>query len=447
MGKGKKREFYSLSILVGSTAPGEFLEREDGKEEATTMGQPDDTKVEEKYAAALPEQGDRSALSSTAPLARSVWTRRLIIALTLLAWLAIGAVVLAVVGHMIGTLILLIVAGLLAYIIYPLALLLQRFMPRMLAIVVVYLVVLSALAFLLYSVISAVVQQSASFVLYIQYLLSPQGQRQLQPFIETLNKLGLSQNQLTAFGEQIAGQLQGLITQAFSVLNSIINVIVSVVVIAVLSIYFLLDGERIIDWLRYKTPLTQRENITFLLRTMHRTVGGYFRGLLLLSTIAGVSTGLMLALLGVPYAALLAVVMFVFMFIPVIGGGIALLLCSILSLSQGWVTALIVTVLGILLQFLIGQILAPRIMQDAVKIHPIVTILALFAGVELLGMGLLGGFLAVPLAGVLQSILVAFWDRWKETHPEEFPSEPVSATSKIRLRPLRRYEQRDQGRQ
>ena len=409
------------------------------------MGQPDNTQFGEEYSTSLPAKDDRIALPSPEPLARSAWMRRLIIALTILTWLAIGAVVLAVVGHFIGILILLIAAGLLAYTIYPLVLLLQRFMPRMLAIVVVYLVALSALAFLLYSVVSSVVKQSASFVPYFQYLFSPQGLRQLQPFIETLNKLGLTQDQLRAFGEQIAGQLQGLITQAVSVLNSIFNVIISVVVIAVLSIYFLLDGERIIYWLRYKTPLTQRENINFLLRTMHRSVGGYFRGLLLLSTIAGVSMGLMLAMFGVPYAALLAVVMFVFMFIPVIGGTLALLLCSIMSLSQGWVTALIVTILGILLQFLIGQFLAPRIMESTVKIHPIVAIVAMFAGIELLGMGLLGGFIAIPLAGVLQSILVAYWDRWKKTHPEEFSSESGSVTSKSSLRPSR-YGQRGQGR-
>ena len=236
-------------------------------------------------------------------------------------------------------------------------------------------------------------------------------------------------------------QLQPII----EMLNSTINIIVSVGVIALLSIYFLLDGERILFWLRYKTPLTQRENVAFLLRTMQGSVGGYLRGLLLVSAISGVGTGLILALFGVPYAALLAVVMFVFMGIPIIGV-LALLLCSMLSLSQGWVMALIVTLLIILLLFLIGQILTPRIMANTVNIHPIVAILAMFAGIELLGMGLLGGFLAVPLAGVLQSILVAYWGRWKQTHPEEFPSEPLSPTSRISLRPLRRDRQRDQGR-
>ena len=360
--------------------------------------------------------------SSTTGLLRFVWFRRLIIALTLLAWMAIGAMVISIIGHMLGTLILLIAAGLLAFIIYPIVLLLQRFMPRFLAIIFVYLVVLSALSFLMYNVVASVIQQFSEFVIYFQYLLSPQGQRQLQPFIETLNKLGVSQNQLTAFGEQIVNQLQGLITQIIPVLSGIIYVLISVVVTAVLSIYLLIDGGRIICWLRYKTPIDQRENINFLVTTVNRIVGGYFRGLLILAAIAGISTGVVLTLLGVPYAALLAVVVFVFLFIPVIGGVISGSLCIILSIPQGWVTVLVVTIFEILLQqVLIGQVLTPRILGDAVKIHPIVAILALFAGTELLGMGLLGGFIAVPLAGILQALLIAFWDRWKETHPEQFP--------------------------
>ena len=371
---------------------------------------------------------DRPNTSSTQPLSRFAWLRRLIIALTILAWMAIGAVVLSVAGRMIGTLILLIAAGLLAYLIYPLVLLLQRFMPRFLAIIVVYLVVLSALSFLIYSMVASVVQQFTSFVLYFQHLLSPQGQRQLQPYIEALNKLGISQDQLTAFGQQIVNQLQGLIGQVIPVVSGIINLLISVVVVAVLSIYLLIDGGRMISWLRNKTPIDQRENINFLVTTVNQTIGGYFRGLLILATIAGVSTGSVLALLGVPYAALLAVVVFVFLFIPVIGGVISGTLCIILSLPQGWVTALIVTIFVILLQqVLIGQILTPRIIGDSMKIHPIVAILALFAGIELLGIGLLGGFIAVPLAGILQTLLIAFWNRWKQTHPEQFPPEEISS--------------------
>ncbi len=362
--------------------------------------------------------------STPAPFSRSVWFRRLIIALTILAWMAIGAVVLMVAQRMIGTLILLIAAALLANLLYPLVRFLQRFMPRFLAIIVVYLVAVGALSFLLYNMVASVIQQFTSFVFYFQYLISPQGQSQLQPIVETLQKLGISQDQLTTFGQQVVNQLQGLITQVIPVLSGIMNFLMSAIIIAVLSIYFLLDGRRIVYWLRHKTPIAQRDTITFLLITINQTVGGYFRGLLILATIAGVSTGIVLALLGVPYALLLAVIVFIFLFIPVIGGVISGSLCIMLSLPQGWVTALIVTIFVIVLQqVVIGQILTPRILGDAVKIHPIVAILALFAGTELLGMGLLGGFLAVPLAGILQAVLIAYWHRWQATHPEQFPAD------------------------
>jgi predicted PurR-regulated permease PerM len=285
---------------------------------------------------------ERPNTTTSPPLSRSVWVRRLIIAGTILAWMAIGAVVLMVVERMIGTVILLIAAGLLASLLYPLVLVLQRFMPRLLAILVVYLVGLRAFSFLLYTMVVSVIAQFTSFMLSFHSLLSPKGQSQIQPFIETLKKLGISQDQLTVFGQQIVNQLQGLISQIIPVLSGIMNFLISAVVIAVLSIYFLLDGERITRWLRYKTPLDQRETINFLVTTVNQTIGGYFRGVLILATIAGVSTGIVLALLGVPYAVLLAVVVFAFLFIPVIGGVISGSLCIILSLPQGWGTALIV---------------------------------------------------------------------------------------------------------
>jgi hypothetical protein len=52
-----------------------------------------------------------------------------------------------------------------------------------------------------------------------------------------------------------------------------------------------------------------------------------------------------------------------------------------------------------------------------------VALFALFAGAELFG--LLGGFLAIPVAGVLQQIIVALWRRWKDEHPEQFPPEEL----------------------
>ena len=59
------------------------------------------------------------------------------------------------------------------------------------------------------------------------------------------------------------------------------------------------------------------------------------------------------------------------------------------------------------------------------RIHPIVAIFALLVDSQLFGV--LGGVLSVPVAGVLQQIIVALWQRWKAEHPEQFPPEDATA--------------------
>jgi predicted PurR-regulated permease PerM len=126
--------------------------------------------------------------------------------------------------------------------------------------------------------------------------------------------------------------------------------------------------------------------------------------------------------LHVPYAALLAVLFFLLYFLPVIGTYLIAALCILAALPQGWVVMLIVAVfMVLLLGVAMGQILAPRVFSSTVGVHPIVAIFALFAGAELFG--LIGGFLAIPVAGVLQHIVVAFWHRWVQKHAEQFPQE------------------------
>src|SRR5713226_5563364 len=87
------------------------------------------------------------------------WVRRLIISLTIFVWIALGIIVLNAAGYIIGTLLVFIVASLLAYAIAPVVRLLQRVMPRSLAILLVYLVGFGLLGFLIYTVISTSIQQ------------------------------------------------------------------------------------------------------------------------------------------------------------------------------------------------------------------------------------------------------------------------------------------------
>src|SRR5438105_7023007 len=348
--------------------------------------------------------------------------RKLITALMILAFLAIIAIALYALSLIAGAVILLLLSALLAYIIYPLVQLLQRRLRRSLAIGVAYLLVAVALAGGMFIVASALIGQSTSLVHSIQFLLSPAGERQLQPVIDFLGKLGITQDQVAQVKNQLFSLVQIALSGVLPFLIGAFTNITDLIVVVTLSVYFVIDGPRLIGWLRLQTPATQRGTITFLLNTLDQSLGGYFRGSLLLALIGALSPGVGLTLLHVPYAALLGVLFFLLYFVPVIGANVIGVLCILAALPQGWGVTLIVALFILLLQgVVIGQILSPRIFSTTVGVHPIVAIFALFAGAELFG--LLGGFLAVPVAGALQHIIVALWHRWKDEHPDQFPPE------------------------
>ncbi len=350
--------------------------------------------------------------------------RRLIVALTVLVFLAIGAVALFAISLILTAVIVLMLSALFAYFIYPLVQLFKRRLPRPLAIALAFLLVAGVLAVVLFIVASSINPQVASLAKSIQFLLSPAGERRIQSFIAFLGTFGITKDQVDQLKNQLLSQAQGALPGLLPFLIGLFSNILNFIIVITLSVYFVLDGARIIRWLSFKTPTTQRSIITFLLRTLDQSLGGYLRGTLLLALIGALCTGVLLALLHVPFAALLAVLFFLLYFLPVIGTYIIAALCILAALSQGWLVTLIVAVfLVLLLGVVMGEVLAPRIFSSTVGVHPIVAIFALFAGAELFG--LLGGFLAIPVAGVLQQVIVAIWHRWEHGHPEKFPPEEV----------------------
>jgi predicted PurR-regulated permease PerM len=72
----------------------------------------------------------------------------------------------------------------------------------------------------------------------------------------------------------------------------------------------------------------------------------------------------------------------------------------------------------IVIHILEGDIIGPRIVRQAIGLHPAVSLIALIAGAELFG--IVGALFASPVAGVLQALLIAVWSEWRAAHPEQF---------------------------
>ena len=354
------------------------------------------------------------------PVSNPDWARRRDIALSVIGWLVILAIVLWAAAHVIGALLTVVVAALLAYAIYPLVRMFSRVLPRFAAIALAYLLVIAALGVIGYLIVNTAVGQITALANQIAMLLQP-GNGGTSRIATELQHLGMTQAQVSNLGNQIVGQAQALAGSAVPVIASIFGGIVDAILVVVLSIYLEIDGHRIVRWLRTKSPLKIRPRVSFVLTTFERVVGGYIRGQILLSALIGVLVGIGMAVLHVPYAVLLGLLAFLLEFIPIIGVFISGAACVLLALTQSFVLALFVLAVFVGIHVIEGDVVGPRLVGRAVGLHPAVSIFALLAGAELFG--LWGALFASPVAGVIQAVIVEIWHEWRETHPQQFPEE------------------------
>jgi predicted PurR-regulated permease PerM len=316
---------------------------------------------------------------------------------------------------------------LIAYTLAPLVKFFARFMPRFLAILLVYVVVFSGICLLLYFVIQTSIDQVRSLSAYIQHLLTPAEGGQSTPLEQTLHSLGISDSQISTARDQILSRAESIVTDAVPFITNILNALLDIVIIAVMSIYLVIDGPRAVRWLRANAP--RAAQIEFILDILQRVVGGYIRGQFLLAVLVGVLVGGGMAAFHVPYALLLGVMAFILEFIPVLGTLISGAICTLAALTVSWIVALLVLGYFVIVHILEGDIIGPRIVGKAIGLHPVVSLAALIAGSELFGIW--GALFASPVAGVLQAMLVAFWTDWRDTHSHHFDTGKSEVTETI----------------
>ncbi|GAC1690016.1 MAG: hypothetical protein PVS3B3_12350 [Ktedonobacteraceae bacterium] len=355
--------------------------------------------------------------------ARTKWARRRDVPLAILAWVAVVAVILWGAGHIVRSLLILAIAALIAYALAPGVRFLQRVMPRFLAILIMYLIVLGAISLLIYLIASAAIRQTISFAHDMPSLLNLGTNDQSNPLEQTLATFGITHAQIVAARQQLTEQVKGIARDAVPILRSAFDVILDTIIVAVISIYMLIDGSRIANWIRLHAPQTARANA--VIDTLQRVVGGYIRGQFILAVLIGFLVSIGMLLFRVPYAIFLGVLAFILAFIPVLGTFVSGAVCVLIALTHGWPIALGVLVYFLGVHIVEGDVVGPRIVGKAVGLHPIVSLFALIAGAELFGVW--GALFASPIAGVLQSLITAIWSQWSARHPEQF--EQVQATA------------------
>lgn len=351
-------------------------------------------------------------------LAEVNWARRRDIALAILGWLLLLWVALWAASHIIGALLTVLLAALLAYAIYPFVKQLSRWLPRPLAIAVAYVLVAGVLGFLIYLIVQTAILQIAGLVHALGRVLKD-SENPSSPLMQSLQRVGISVDQVRGLTGQFASRIEAMATGAVPIIASVFGGALEFILVVVLSIYLQLDGHRIITWLRTSSPVSVRPRINFMLTTFERVVGGYIRGQITLAALIGVLVGVGMAVLQVPYAVLLGVLAFLLEFVPIIGVLVSGAACVLLALTKGPLIAVFVLAYFVFVHIIEGDVVGPRIVGRAVGLHPAVSIFALLAGAEL--WGLWGALLASPIAGVIQAVIIEVWREWRDTHPNQFP--------------------------
>lgn len=336
--------------------------------------------------------------------------RALMVPLVVLAWLAVLLIVAWLLSHVTRALLILVLGALIAFALSPLVNLLSRWIPRLAAIAVAYVlalvVVLGVLSLVVLSAATEITNLARNLPWYVQ-----QAQAMHPQVVGFLGPWGVGEAQVREAEIRLVEHFQGLAADAaanaIDLVTHVLNAVVDAILVLMLSVYLVANGPALVRWLREQAPRGQRRRANLLIRIVNQVVGGYVRGSVILCSMVGSMVGLGMAVLGVRYALLLGLVAFFFEFIPVLGVLVSGSLCVLVALLDGWVKALLVLGYFVVVHVIEGDFVAPRVMGQAVGVHPAVAILALIAGSELFG--LWGALLGAPLAGLLQAIVLAAW--------------------------------------
>lgn len=235
-------------------------------------------------------------------------------------------------------------------------------------------------------------------------LLHAQAWLDEQPF---LRDHGIRVDLHAAFGQaarQASHQGTYLLDNAITILSETASLLLNLILILIISVYLVSDGGRLIRGTVRVVPARYREQAWFFISSLDNVLGGYIRGQLFLSALAGVLGGGSAAVLGVPYPLLIGIMTFVLETIPVIGPMVAVIPAVAISLffNPFW-TTVVLLVWFVVFQQVVTNVIGPRIMGMAVGIHPLEALLAVLVGFPL--GGFLGAFLAVPIAGIIHILI------------------------------------------
>jgi predicted PurR-regulated permease PerM len=212
------------------------------------------------------------------------------------------------------------------------------------------------------------------------------------------------------------GQALGGTDTVVAVGRGVLTAIVGFITIVFLTLFRILYGPAWVERGLGLMPQASRPRWRNVGNRIARTVSGYVTGNLLLSLIAGVSSTLMLVIMGVPFALALGLLVAILDLIPLAGATLAGLLLTSVGFLASVTAGIVMLVFFVIYQQIENHVLQPLVYGRTVQLSPLVVLISILIGTEVAGV--LGALGAIPIAGTLQ-ILLLDWLEHRRMRTEE----------------------------
>lgn len=298
----------------------------------------------------------------------------------------------------------------------------RRGLPRMVGVILVYLLLLALVISFMLLLFPVIVEQGTTIAAavpgYYQSLREWMVHYPNQLIVRLSEFLPATLPSL-APTQQTGQQMLASAGQAFGYVASAAQAIFTAIVILLLAFHWTLDGPRTIQSLLLLVPKGQRKSTSELISAMETKVGFFMAGQGVLCLVIGIMALVAYLLIGLPNALVLALAAGVLEAVPMVGPLLGAIPAAVIALSISPSKLIWVIVATMIIQQLENSVLVPRVMRRAVGVNPFVSLLAFFAFSSLLGIA--GALMAIPMAAILQLLLEHFVFHSAAMEPEVSP--------------------------
>lgn len=275
---------------------------------------------------------------------------------------------------------------------------------RTLATGVSFLILIVVLGGFLASIVPPLVRQTSGFISGAPRLVDDLRSEDsaLGQFVRRNNL----EQQVNNLSDEISDRLGNIGGTAVSTATKLSGSVFSTLTVLVLTFMMLIEGPAWLQLFRKLVPKDRHEHVESLVSDMYKVVRGYVNGQVLLAATAAMLILPPLFLLGISYPIALMVIVFICGLIPMVGHFIGASIVTLVALFTSPWSALIILAYYILYQQIENYIIQPTIQANSTQMSPLLVLMSVLIGVSF--GGLLGGLVAIPVAGCLRVLLLDY---------------------------------------